>query len=61
VLVSDSDPYLLPDALTVAEGLVDLGFEKLIAPGKAHFSPASGLKTLPELTAWAARLAQVTQ
>jgi predicted alpha/beta hydrolase family esterase len=61
VLVSDNDPYLVPDALTVAKGLAYHGFETLIAPGKAHFSPASGLKTLPELTAWAARLANMTR
>lgn len=57
VLVSDEDQYLLPSPLMVAQQLVDLGFEKLVAPGKGHFSPASGLKALPELTEWAARLA----
>lgn len=58
VLVSDADTYLKPDPETVSQSLVDLGFERLVAPGRGHFSPASGLTSLPQLTAWAARLAQ---
>lgn len=55
-LVSDGDQYLRPTALAVASRLQESGFETLVAPGKGHFSPASGLKALPELTAWAATL-----
>ena len=56
VLVSDADIYLKPDPLSVAQSLAQKGFETIVAPGKGHFSPASGLTSLPELTVWATRL-----
>lgn len=59
VLVSDQDPYLLPDPTSLAKCLSHDGFEILTAPGKGHFSPASGLKTLPELVTWAERVSNV--
>lgn len=58
VLVSDVDAYLKPDPLSVAQVLVERGFERIVAPGRGHFSPASGLTSLGQLTAWAARLAR---
>lgn len=56
VLVSDADKYLLPTPAAIAQRMERIGFESLVAPGKGHFSPASGLKELPEVAAWAARL-----
>lgn len=57
VLVSDADPYLLPDPQAVARRFAEHGFEVRLAPGRGHFSPASGLTELPELAEWSAGLA----
>lgn len=54
VLVSDSDKYLIPSPMAVAQQLaVAIDAQVLISPGRGHFSPASGLRALPELAAWA--------
>ncbi|WP_084086982.1 RBBP9/YdeN family alpha/beta hydrolase [Aerolutibacter daejeonensis] len=53
VLVSDSDKYLLPSPMTVAQQLAAaIDAQILVSVGKGHFSPASGLRALPELAAW---------
>ena len=49
VVVSDHDPYLLPSAQAVGDVFAGAGAVRLVVPGRGHFSPASGLRTLPEL------------
>jgi uncharacterized protein len=49
VVVSDNDPYLLPSPAVVADAFERTGAERLLLPGKGHFSPASGLVDLPEI------------
>ena len=49
VVVSDQDPYLLPTPAAVAEVFEAAGAERLLIPGRGHFSPKSGLKRLPEI------------
>lgn len=59
IVVSDSDPYLLPSPFAVADAFVRVGAKRLLVPGGGHFSPASGRIDLPELgpflTGFAAR------
>lgn len=57
VLVSDEDKYLLPDPGTIARYLeTTIGARSLVSAGRGHFSAASGLRSLPELSHWAAGL-----
>lgn len=49
VVVSDEDKYLLPSPTAVGDVFQRAGAERLILPGRGHFSPASGLKSIPEL------------
>lgn len=57
VVVSDRDAYLLPAPHAVAQAFTGAGARQLIVPGKGHFSPRSGLASLPEINPFLAEMA----